>query len=109
MPIRLHLDEQIGPAVGTALRSRGIDVTTTHETDLLGASDQVQLDYCRANERVLVTYDTDFLIIASQGAEHSGIIFGRQGQFSIGELIRHLSVAAFCLSVDEMKDHVEFL
>ena len=37
--IRFHCDEQVERAIAEALRRRGIDVTTTPEARLLGATD----------------------------------------------------------------------
>lgn len=108
-PLRLHLDEHLSPAIAVALRSRGIDVTTSGEVDLLGVSDEDQLDHCRRTDRIIVTHDVDFLGLAAKGSPHAGMIFSRQEEFTLGQLIRHLAVAAFCLTTDEMKDHVEYL
>ncbi|MCU0983293.1 MAG: DUF5615 family PIN-like protein [Pirellulaceae bacterium] len=47
------------PAIAAGLRRRGVDVTTTVEEGLAGASDLEQLTYAAGRERVLVTRDTD--------------------------------------------------
>jgi hypothetical protein len=44
MDIRFHLDENIHGGVARGLSRRGIDVTTSKETGLLGASDQTNLN-----------------------------------------------------------------
>lgn len=75
--IRFHLDENVNLAVARGLRRQGIDVTTTPEVGLLGASDNEQLAYIMREERVIFTQDTDFLIIASQTTKHFGIVFAR--------------------------------
>jgi len=108
-PLRLHLDEHLSPAIAVALRARGIDVTASGDAQLLGRSDEDQLEYCRRTDRVIVTHDTDFLVLASRGVPHSGILFSRQEDATIGQMIRHLAVVAFCFSMEEMKNHIEYL
>ncbi len=58
--IAFHLDESVKNAIAIALRQRGIDVTTTLDADLLGASDEEQLRYAYGNKRVIVAHDNDF-------------------------------------------------
>ena len=65
--IRYHLDEHVATAVAVGLRSRGVDVTTTVEAGLMRASDLDQLAYARAERRVLVTHDADFLRLHGAG------------------------------------------
>jgi predicted nuclease of predicted toxin-antitoxin system len=59
--IRYHLDENIPAAVAEGLRRRSIDVTTTAEAGLLGATDEAQLAFARDQGRVIVTQDADLL------------------------------------------------
>jgi hypothetical protein len=49
--IRLHLDESVTLAVAAPLRARGISVTTSAETDLIGASDEQQLAFATSEGR----------------------------------------------------------
>jgi hypothetical protein len=41
--IRFHLDENCAHSIAAGLRRRGIDVTTTRDAGLLGATDEYQL------------------------------------------------------------------
>jgi hypothetical protein len=43
--IQFHLDEQVELAIAEALRKRGINVTTTPEVGLLGATYEEQLAF----------------------------------------------------------------
>ncbi len=45
--IRLHLDENVDPAVALGLRRYGIDVTITNEVGLQGKSDEAQVEFVR--------------------------------------------------------------
>jgi len=51
----------MNPAVARGLRNRGIDVTTTVETGMSGASDEEPLAYALSAGRVMVTHDADRL------------------------------------------------
>ena len=63
--IRFHLDENCSHAIADGLRRRGIDVTTTPELGLLGATDKEQLAHARAQLRVIFSYDDDLLRLAA--------------------------------------------
>ncbi|MEG3849128.1 DUF5615 family PIN-like protein [Microcoleus sp. herbarium19] len=61
--VRFHLDESVESAIADGLRRRSIDVTTTPEVGLLGASDEEQVAFALVQGRVIFTYDADFLRI----------------------------------------------
>lgn len=61
--IKFHLDENVSYSIVLGLRQRGLDVTTTPEENLLGVSDEIQLQFALSNGRVIFTQDTDFLRI----------------------------------------------
>ena len=73
--IKYHLDEHIDAAVAAGLRLRGVDVTTTVEQELQGASDLQQLAFAHAQGRLLVTCDSDFIVLSKAGRPHVGIVF----------------------------------
>jgi hypothetical protein len=107
--IRFHLGENVPSAIAEGLRRRGIDVTTTSEAGLLSADDDKQLDCAYSDNRVLVTYDTDFLRIHERGVPHAGIAYSPKGKRKIGELIHGLVMIAGSLGPEEMRNHVEYL
>ena len=76
--IRFHLDENVSNAIANGLRNRGMNVTTSPEQGLIAASDREQLAFALSQQRVLFTFDDDFLSLASTGIEHAGIIYTRQ-------------------------------
>src|SRR5438874_1096803 len=90
--IRFHLDETCRGALARDLRLRGIDVTTSRDAGLIGASDRDQLGYAHAEGRVLFTHDTDFSALHRAGIEHAGIIYCHQRRYAIGEMIRRLAL-----------------
>ncbi|GIK58770.1 MAG: DUF5615 family PIN-like protein [Chloroflexi bacterium] len=107
--IRFHLDENVPPAIALGLRQRGLDVTTSQEAGLLGASDENQLAYALRERRVIFTQDSDFLILAAQTNIHEGITYVRQGFRSIGEIIESLELIHGVMTAEEMRGHVEYL
>ena len=109
MPIRFHLDEHIPVSIAAGLRRRGIDVTTSAESGLLGVDDAAQLSFAASAGRVLVTQDADFLRLHAEGVAHSGIAYCQQGSVRIGEMLRHLVFIYDLLSPEEMAGKIEFL
>ena len=95
------------PANG--LRMRGIDVTTSPEKGLIGASDEQQLAFALSQQRVIFTFDDDFLSLASTGREHCGIIYTRQQRYSMGKIISDLVLIWECLDSEYMYKKIEFL
>ena len=55
--LRFQLDESVSSAIAKGLRMRGIDVTTSSEAGLMGASDKEQLAYALSQGRVIFTFD----------------------------------------------------
>lgn len=109
MPVSFHFDEHIFTELADALRSRGIDVTTTAEAGLLGARDEEHLSFAAAAGRVVVTQDVDFLRLHAKGLQHAGIVYCQQQSRSIGEMLRRLVLIHAALSPEEMKNRVEYL
>lgn len=107
--IKFHLDESVSNAIANGLRKRGIDVTTSPASGLIGASDKEQLAFALSQQRVIFTFDDDFLSLASTGIEHAGIIYTRQQRQSIGNIISNLVLVWECLDSEYMYGRIEFL
>jgi predicted nuclease of predicted toxin-antitoxin system len=78
--LRFHLDENVARAVAVALRSRGFDVTTTHDAGLRSKPDDTQMAYAHDAQRVLVTRDKDFLQLCREEHPHSGVVYWPHGR-----------------------------
>lgn len=107
--IRFYLDEHVPAAVCKSLRRRGIDVLTVHEVGRSGLPDDAQLAFALQAERVMVTFDSDFIALAAQGVEHAGIAYAKPGIRTVGELVRALLVIHGALEPIDMIGHVEYL
>jgi len=106
--IRFHLDEHVDPAIAIALRRAGIEVTTTNEAGLRAKDDVAHLQFARAEGRVIVTRDQDFLRLAGGMLDHSGIVFYTANQ-SMREIIEGLILIYEVMLPDEMAGRVEYL
>ncbi|MEM9540240.1 MAG: DUF5615 family PIN-like protein [Cyanobacteria bacterium P01_E01_bin.42] len=107
--IRFHLDEQVERAIAEGLRRRNIEVTTTPEAQLLGATDPAQLAFAISQKRVIFTHDDDFLAIHQRGLNHYGIAYCHPNSRSIGDIVRGLILIWEVLEPSEMENHVEFI
>lgn len=107
--IRFHLDENCARAIAVGLRCHGIDVITTPEVGLIGATDEQQVAYALPPGRVIFTQDGDFLGIHRSGIPHPGIAYCVKESRSIGEIVRALVDIWDVLEPEEMANQLEFL
>ncbi|MEO8434411.1 MAG: DUF5615 family PIN-like protein [Pyrinomonadaceae bacterium] len=106
--IRFHLDEHVDPAIATALRRAGINVITTNEAGLRTKDDEAHFRFARSEGRVLVTRDQDFLGLADNIADHSGVAFYNANQ-SLREIIEALILVYEVMLPEEMVGQIEYL
>jgi predicted nuclease of predicted toxin-antitoxin system len=106
--IRFHLNEHVAHAVADGLRRLGVDVTTTTDAGLIGATDAQHLAFASADNRVLFTEDRDFLAMAAS-QPHLGIAFCDQNTRRIGRIVRALELICDTYEPGEMKNRVEFI
>jgi predicted nuclease of predicted toxin-antitoxin system len=107
--ICFHLDENVAAALAAALRFRNIDVTTTNDARLTGASDLAQLSFATDSGRVIVTQDDDFLRLHASGADHAGIVFCLTEHQNLVKLVRGLALIHDVLLPEQMRSRVEYL
>ena len=106
--LKFQTDENISKVVINGLQRRGADVLSTPKAGLKGATDEEQLAFATQQGRVLVTHDDDFLSLHARGIEHSGIIFIQPNK-PIGDTVRGLHLIYQVLTVEDMRNHVEFV
>ena len=106
--IRFLTDEHVPKAVAKGLRERGFDAVTAAEGGTLGAEDPRLLEHLKAEGRVVITHDTDYLRLHAAGVSHAGIVYAPP-ETSIGNMIRGALLIAEVLDSDAMMNHVEFL
>ena len=81
---------------------------TVQEAGRSGLSDPEQLGFALSHQRMVITMDSDFLILASHRVTHAGIAYFSPTR-SIGELIGSVMLIYDVLTPDDVKNHVEFL
>lgn len=106
--ISFYLDEHIHRAVANGLRHRGVNVLTVQEAGKSGVSDGEQLGFAMSQQRVMVTMDSDFLLLASEGVSHAGIAYANP-QRPVGEMIGSLMLVYDVLTSADMTNHVEYV
>lgn len=107
-PIRFYMDQHIPLAVTLGLRQRGVDVLTAQQAGRCGLQDADQLQFATAEERVVMTFDPDYLALHA-GVQHAGITWCRATKYTTSQLLQSLLLVHAVLSRDEMRNHVEYL
>lgn len=108
-PVRFHFDEHIASLVMRGLRQRGIDVLTADEAGRSGLPDPDQFKFATTEERVIVTFDADYLQLAATTEGHFGIAYCHATKYSASQLLQLLIVLHGVMDREEMRNHVEFL
>jgi len=107
--IRYFFDEHIQSAVAHGLLLRSVDVLTAQAAGRCGLPDPDQLQFATAEDRVLMSFDPDFLALAATGISHAGIAWAEATKYSVGQLVQLLTLLHGVLDRDDMKNHVEYL
>ncbi len=86
--LKFYFDEGVQLAVSEQLRSQGIDAISVRSLNLLGDTDINHLMRAAEMERVLCTYDADYLRLHASGISHAGIMYAAQSKTTIGDWVR---------------------
>lgn len=108
----VYLDEDVSNLVARLLRSRGIDVKTVQECQMLGKSDPEQLSYATSINRCILThnrvdYEKLHLSYLTEKTEHSGIIVVPQK--SPYEIVDRTMVLFDRLTADELANQLLYV
>lgn len=109
MPLSILCDEHISHRVIRGLERLGIDAISIQRAGLRTSGDPVILVAARRLERVIYTYDDDFLKLNSAGIPHLGILYHHQHKYSIGQAVNAVALACQALTMEEMRNRVEYL
>ena len=86
-------DENIHPQVVDALRRRGVDVLDVKESGWVGSQDLAILRQALAQNRVVLTHDSDFgKLVVATGEPMIGIIYLRPGHIEAAFILETLEV-----------------
>jgi len=113
MALAFYMDVHIPRAITTELHLQGVNVITAQEDNAATFSDTVLLDRATVLERVLFTFDADFLVEATrrqrEGIFFAGIVYTHRLQLPIGKCIHDLSIIAQAGEKEEIANRVLFL
>ena len=108
-PIQYYMDQHIPAAVTQGLAQHGINVLTAQDAGQCGEPDGNQLAFATKEQRVMVTYDSDYLALHQSGVEHAGIAWCPARKYRAGQLIQALLLIHGVLDRESMKNNVEFM
>ena len=107
------MDHHVPSAITRGLRRCGVDVLTAEEDGAADWDDELLLERATRLGRTIFTQDDDLLVIGHQwqgaGREFAGIVYAHQLGITIGQAIRDLELIAKIMTVDELKNRIEFL
>ena len=93
--LKAYADEHVVSAIVEALRQRSVDVVTVQERQGEGTDDAEVLTEAMRDSRVVLTNDTDFLVLAAKyatrGEAFAPIFFWpQQSRRRVGEIVRRI-------------------
>jgi predicted nuclease of predicted toxin-antitoxin system len=114
--IAIYTDEDITSELAPALRERGFDAQSAAEANLLGQSDEKQLDYAFTHGMAILTCNSRHYLklarmYATTGRPHGGIILSAE-QYShkrFGTLLHLVLRLLNSLTAEEIVDSVLYL
>lgn len=114
MPIGLYADAHVPRTIITKLRRLGVDLITAQEDGSDALPDPQLLDRATALGRIIVTFDSDFLVEAAlrqreQTLRFTGVIFVRARDITYGQCISELHLLALLAEPAECVDRVIFV
>lgn len=109
---KLYTDEDVYAAIAPALRRAGVDAISTPEAGRLGESDESQLSWAAADQRVLVTFNVAHFADLHASwltarRDHAGIIVSSQRP--IGDVLRRLVHLTGILDATALRNRLEYL
>lgn len=113
MALRLYMDQHVPRPITNGLRLRGVDVLTAYEDGASELPDPALLDRATILDRALFTQDDDLLAEATwrqiNEIVFAGVIYGRQGDVSIGQCISDLELLMLAGVASDLDSRVVFL
>ena len=111
--LAFYMDHQVRGQITRGLRQRGIDVITAFDDGRPELDDEALLERASALGRVFVSQDQDVLRIGRRrqkaSLEFFGIAFVEQEEIKIGKVVEYLELVAHLMTMDEMRNHVEYV
>ena len=110
--VHLYFDEDVSVEIAENLRTRGFDVLSTREADMLGKSDDAQMLCAVSQRRAIVTHNrADFEAqhrkFIESGLKHYGIIAAKRRKPE--EVIARLLSVLDTTPADEMENQLRYI
>jgi predicted nuclease of predicted toxin-antitoxin system len=97
--MRLKIDENLHEDVAAQFAAAGYEAHTVYDEGLRGSSDEIIIERCQNEERILVTLDLDFADIRTYPpASHLGVIVLRLGNQSRSHILHVLAPVSALLN-----------
>jgi hypothetical protein len=113
MPVGLYADVHVPGTVILQLRLRDVDILAATEEGMNELSDAELLTTATSLQRVLITQDIRFRVMAYEwlrtGRSFAGLIFGHQRYVSFGQLIYDLEIVAKATDPEYWHNRIEQL
>lgn len=113
MSVGLYADVHVPGAVILQLRRRGVDILAATEEGANELPDDKLLELATASNRVMVTQDIRFRVLAenwqSVGRPFAGLVFAHQRYVSFGEMVQDLELVAKATDHEYWQNRVEQL
>lgn len=109
MPLAFCFDECVQVVIARQLKRHGIGAVTAHDLEELGDEDPNHLQRATDQNRVLVTYDDDFVKLARQINEHASIVFVPNIYRRIGIVVRELRKLQVMYSQPDLRNLLFYL
>lgn len=107
MTLAFYMDHHVDLAITSGLRLRGIDVLTAGEDGFAQRPDPELLLPSTELNRVLFTYDADFLEISAEwlstGKRFAGLVYRRSAALSVGTAVQDLEWIAHTVGPEEVE------
>ncbi len=109
--VRFYTDENMPESLAVQAARHGIDVLRCQAVGLMGAGDEVHLEYAARAGRAVLTRDYDFVGLhyewLAQEKAHAGIVFIDEAM-SVGNILWVVRLFWKASTVDEMNNQLVF-
>jgi hypothetical protein len=113
MPVSFYADVHVPAPVILQLRLRGVAILAATEEETNELADGELLGLATSLERVMVTQDIRFRVMAENwqktGTSFAGLVFAHQRSVSFGQLIADLELIAKATEPDYWRNRVQQL
>ena len=101
--MKFKVDENLPIEVAELLQQAGYEAATVHDQNLIGENDLNLASVCQAEQRALITLDTDFADIRVYPPnQYSGIIVMRLKQQDKGSVLKIVTRLVKALPTEEL-------